>query len=189
MATYKQKTKQYVINASRQPIYVNRDDYILFNLNACFVKKNNYTRFETMVKEAKSKGGTKLNLGNLASLCYKIDMDYCSKETLEFVSKLVEIARKEKLIVTQDNIKLYGETDMQPIDNLISYDRQNSIIYTNSVLVECLKILGYVDSQIREVVDFTRDFRKIIPEDLVDELPILNKRTSKAYNKIKGIIC
>lgn len=188
MTTYKQKTKQYVVNAARQPIYLLRDDAILFNLNACFVKKNNYTRFETILKEAVSKGGKSINLGNLASLCYKLEMDYCSRETLDFVQKIVDICKKEQVGITQDNVKLYGEVDMQPFDNLISYDRNSNIIYTNHVLVSCLKILGYVDSQIREVVDFTKDFRTVIPDDLVAELPIANRKTNKAYVKIKGIL-
>jgi len=188
MSQYKSKTKQYVINATRQPLYIHRDDYILFNLNACFVKKNNLTRFETLLREAVAKGGTKLNLGNLASLCYKLGMDYCSDETFEFIQKVIYVAKQEDIQLTQDGILSYGEVDMCPIDNLISHDKKNCVIYTNSVLVDCLKILGYVDSQIRDIINVTKDFRKIIPEDLIEELPTKNRKTIKAYERIKKLI-
>ena len=72
----KQKTKQFIINSAKQPVYTIRNGLILFNLNACFIKQNNYARFETMVRESLSHGVKKLNLGNLAALCYKLDMDY-----------------------------------------------------------------------------------------------------------------
>lgn len=189
MAPYKTKTKQYVINSAKQPIYVHRDEYILFNLNACFVKKNNYVRFQSMINEAVEKGGTKLNLGNLASLCYKIEMDYNSEETYEFVQRIIEIIKGETDIeLTQDNILSYGETDMRPLDSLVSYDGKSNILYTNSVLIDCLKILGYGEAQVHSIIDFTKDLSKIIPCDLIEELPISNKFTRKSYDKIKGLI-
>jgi hypothetical protein len=190
MATdlFKQKTKQYIINSARQPVYTIRNDVVLFNLNSCFVKQNNYARFETLIRESLSHGCKKINLGNLAALCYKLDMDYCSKETLEFVRIIVTIIKQHKVELVQNNIRSYGEVDMQPIDNLISYDEVNNIVYINSVLVECLKILGYVDSQIRDIITVTKDFRKIIPLDLIAELPIANSRTLKAYEKIKEVL-
>ena len=189
MGQYKQKTKQYVVNSAKQPIYIHRDDYILFNLNSCFVKKNNYVRFQSMLEEAIDKGGSKLNLCNLASLCYKIEMDYASLETYEFIEKLVEIISKFNLKTTQDNIESFGEIDIRPLDSLISFDSKANVIYTNSVLIECLKILGYADSQLTNVIDFTKDLKNIIPEDLIDELPITSKRTMKAYNKMKALLC
>lgn len=187
MAEYRQKTRQYIINSAKQPIYIHRDDYILFNLNACFVKSNNYARFESFVKEALQGGGSKVNLCNLASLCYKLGMDYCSDETFDFVQTAVEIIRQNGINVVQDGITLYGETDMQPIESLISYDRKNNVVYTNHVLVECLKIIGFADVQVRDVVEYTKDFRKIIPSDLIEELPIRNRKTLRAYNKIKDL--
>ena len=125
MATYKQKVKQYVINSAKQPIYFIRDGYIVFNLNSCFVKKNNYTRFQTVLNEA-SQFANKLNLCNLASLCYKLNMEYCSNETLEFVLKLVDIINSVNLKITQDGILSHGEIDMRPLDNLITNESQKN---------------------------------------------------------------
>lgn len=187
MAVYKQKTKQYIINAAKQPVYMQRGDVMLFNLNACFVKKNNYARYEALITEAVATGVNRVNLGNLASLCYKLEMDYASQETFDFVQTIVEIARQDKVFLVQDEIKSYGEVDMQPIKSLISYDGKSNVIYTNFVLVECLKVLGYQDSQVRDVVNITRDFRKIVPEDLIAELPIKNKKNNKAYERIKAL--
>ena len=184
----KQKTKQFIINSAKQPVYTIRNGIILFNLNACFIKQNNYARFETMVRESLSHGVKKLNLGNLAALCYKLDMDYCSKATLDFVKIITTIIKQHKAELVQENIRSYGEVDMQPIDTLISYDSFNNIIYINSVLVECLKILGYVDSQIGDILTVTRDFRKVLPIDLIAELPIANTRTLSAYEEIKEVL-
>lgn len=188
MAEFKQqKIKQYVISPSRQPVYVLQDDYIIFNLNACFIKKNNQSRFDSLVRESMVKGGKKLNLCNLASMCYKLGMDYCSDETLGFVKELKSIAAKNSVGVVQDGIESCGEIDMQPLTSLVSYDSATGVIYTNQVLVDCFKILGYVDSQIKEVVDYTKDLRNILPPDLIEELPIKNKRTISAYNRIKDL--
>lgn len=187
MAVYKQKTKQYIINPAKQPIYFIRDGYIIFNLNSCFVKKNNYTRFQTSLTEAQQ-FANKLNLCNLASLCYKIEMDYCSDETLEFIARLVDIIKDTDLQITQDNILSHGETDMKPLDNLITNDTKSNVIYTNNVLIECLKILGYAESQMTSVIEFSKDLRKIIPEDLIEELPITSKKTNNAYKKIRSLL-
>ena len=115
-------------------------------------------------------------------------MDYCSKATLDFVKIITTIIKQHKAELVQENIRSYGEVDMQPIDTLISYDSFNNIIYINSVLVECLKILGYVDSQIRDILTVTRDFRKVLPIDLIAELPIANTRTLSAYEEIKEVL-
>lgn len=190
MATYKQKTKQYIINAAKQPTYIHRGEYILFNLNSCFVKKNNMVRFQSVLDEAVSKGGSKINLCNLASLCYKIDMPYTSKETYEFVASLIELIKeKYDLQLTQDEIESFGEIDMRPIDTLVSFDKNADVIYTNEVLIKCLNILGYADCQLTKIVDYTQNLKTIIPIDLIEELPIMNRKTWKAYKKIAGLLC
>ena len=188
MTEYTQKTKQFIINSAKQPIYMCREDIILFNLNACFVKKNNFAKYEAALKEAIQKGGKKINFGNFASLCYKLGINYSSKEALEFAEAIITVAKIDHLTVIQNNINMYGEVDMRPIDSLIKYDRQNNVVYTNKVLIDCLKILGYVEGQIRDVITVTKDFRKIIPEDLINELPIVNKKNTKAYEKIQTFI-
>ena len=185
MAEYRQKTKQYIINSAKQPIFAFREDCVLFNLNACFIKKNNFIRFDSAIKEIVLKGGTNINFCNLASLCAKLQLNYCSDEVFAFVQQLVLTARQSNLRVVQNGLKSCGETDMQPIDTLISYDEDSNILYTNIILVDYLNLLGYVDSQIREIVDYTKDFRRIIPEDLIEELPIINRGTKKAYKRMR----
>ena len=185
MAEYKQKTKQYIINSAKQPIFAFRNDCVLFNLNACFIKRNNFIRFDSALKEIVNKGGKNINFCNLASLCAKWEIDYCSDDIFVFVQQIVTTARQLNLKVIQNGFKSYGEIDMRPIDTLISYDAENNILYTNVILVECLNLLGYVDSQIRELADYTKDFRKIVPEDLIEEMPIMNRRTKKAYKRMR----
>ena len=115
-------------------------------------------------------------------------MDYCSNETLEFIARLVDIVKDTDLQLTQDNILSHGEIDMKPLDNLITNDTKSNVIYTNNVLIECLKILGYAESQMSSIINFSKDLRNIIPEDLIEELPITSKKTNNAYKKIRGLL-
>lgn len=187
MAEYKQKTKQFLINSAKQPIYAFRDDCILFNLNAGVQKKGNFAKFDAAIKEIVLKGGSKVNFCNLASLCHKLELNYCSMEVFELAKRAILTAKNAGLEVVQKGLKSYGEIDMQPMHSLISYDKQNNVLYTNLVLVDSLKILGYVDAQIKEIIDFTKDFRQIIPEDLIEDMPIVNEKTMAAYERIKRI--
>lgn len=188
MAEYRQKTKQYIITATKQPIYVVRDGLALFNLNSCFPKMSSSSKLESSVRDMLLKGVKQVNIGNLASLCYRMELDYCSTQVYLFFKNIVDFMTTHGLEVVQKGIKSYGEIDSQPIDSLLSYDRKNNIIYTNSVLIECLKILGYVDNQIRDLVDITKDFTKIIPQDLIEDLPIVNEKTIKAYEKMRKLV-
>lgn len=187
--TYKLKPKQYIVNAAKQAQYFFVEDYVVLNLNACFPKKDNYVKFESCVKEIKGQR-PKLNLCNLASLCYKLQIPYASQQTLDFVSNIYNYLKQETdFIITQDNIISFGEQDMQPFRSVLSFDAVNNIIYTNSTLMECLKLLGFLDTQLFDILDYTKNLRDIIPSDLVETLPIYNKQTSGCYNMIKDIIC
>ena len=88
---YKQKTKQYIINSAKQPAYFIQDDFIILNLNANFPKKDNFSKLNSNLRELKSFGNV-INLCNLASLCYKFEMEYASQETLDFVKKIAHKA-------------------------------------------------------------------------------------------------
>lgn len=186
---YKIKHKQHVTNSAKQPQYIYKNDYIVLNLNACFPKKGNYVKFLSCLKEV-NEVGSKLNLCNLASLCYKLDMDYASQETLDFVKQLKQyIDNETDLIITQDNIMSYGEVDMQPFTSLVSFDNTHDIVYTNSVLLDCLKILGFADNQLYDIIDFSKNLQMVIPPDLIEHLPIASKRTLGCYEMIKEILC
>ena len=187
MAEYKQKTKQFVINSAKQPVFAFRGDCVLFNLNACIQKRNNFIKFDAALKEMIAKGGTTVNFCNLASLCHKLELEYSSDDTFELAKRVIISAKLAGLNVVQKGMKSYGEIDMQPMHSLISYDKDNNVLYTNLVLVDSLKLIGYVDAQIKEIIDFTRDFRQIIPEDLIEEMPIMNERNKQAYERIKRI--
>ena len=187
--TYKVKPKQYIINAAKQPQYYFTDDYVVINLNACFPKKGNYVKFLSCLKEIRGYG-RKLNLCNLASLCYKLQMGYASQDTIDFVHKIYTyITNETDFIVTQDNILSFGEVDMCPLHTLMSYNDKDNIIYANSILVDCLKLLGFVDTQLYDIIDYSKNLRDILPPDLIDTLPIANKYTLGCYERIKQILC
>lgn len=189
MSTYKSRNKQYIINSLKQPQYFFTNDYVVFNLNACFTKKDNYLKFLSNLKETREEA-QKINLCNLASLCYKFDMNYASNETLDFVKTLKNYINQDTdFIITQDNIINCGECDLRPIDCLLSWDKKHNITYVNSVLLDCLKILGYVDNQLYNIIDFTKNLRNVIPEDLQEKLPIETKKNLGCYEMIKEILC
>lgn len=185
---YKQKNKQYIINASKQQPYFCKNDYIVFNLSASFQRKDNLSKFVTNLKEARE-FSDKINLCNLSSLCYKLGIIYASQETLDFVKKIIDLVKEQDFKILQNNILNYGEIDMRPFSKLVSYDEEHGIIYTNSVLIDCLKIIGYSDNQLYDIIDFTKDLKQIIPPDLIEELPIETKKTLGCYNMIKEMIC
>ena len=185
---YKQKYQQIVQNASKQPPYFCKKDYVVLNLNANFPKKDNFAKFNGYLKEVKE-FGNKINLCNLASLCYKVNVKYASQQTLDFIQKVINICKDNGFTIIQDNVSSFGEIDMKPFKSLISYDNVHEILYTNSVLMDCLSVLGYVENQLYDIIDFTKDLTNIIPEDMVDNLPIETKENLGCYNMIKEMIC
>ena len=223
MAQYKEKYKQIVINSAKGPAYYFKPDNIaVFNLNACFTKKNNYVKFISSIKEV-LEHTNKINLCNLASLCYKLNISYNSVECYEMISKIIDLIKTDfpEVVLLQNNIECYGEVDLQPIHSLIQYDRDlhdelikedvvpwvgmpgpreddepiihletnvpNNLIIINHVLLETLKYLGYVSTQIFDIFDFTKDFNEIIPMDIIATLPIDSDENMEQYNKISKL--
>ena len=220
MAQYKEKYKQIVINSAKGPAYYFKKDIAVFNLNACFTKKNNYVKFMSVIKEV-LEHTNKINLCNLASLCYKLNIPYNSEECYEMISKVINLIKNDfpDIVLLQNNIECYGEIDLQPIHTLIQYDRDlhdemgkeevipwigmsgakeedesiihleknvpNNLIIINHVLMESLKYIGYVSTQIFDIFDFTKDFNEIVPVDIIATLPIDSDENMEQYNKIR----
>jgi len=179
------------------------------------------------VKEALEKTN-KINLCNLASLCYKLNIDYGSEECYEMISKIISLLKTEhpEVILLQNNIRCYGEIDLQPIHELIQYDRDlhdelikkevvpwvgmpdskeeeeeieeeptiklekdipGNIVVINHVLMESLKYIGYVSTQIFDIFDFTKDFNEIVPKDIIATLPIDSEKNMEQYNRIQKL--
>lgn len=189
MSTYKAKRKQFIIDASKYPQYYFIDDCVVFNLNACFTKKDNYLKFLSNLKETREVC-TKINLCNLASMCYKFGITYASNETLDFVSLLKSyITQDTDFQIIQNNIVNCEETDLRPLQSLVQIDSGNEIIYVNTILIQCLDILGYTSTQIFDVMDFSKDLNQVIPIDLIETLPIENKVNLGCYKLIQEILC
>ena len=62
---------------------------------------------------------------------------------------------------------------------------QNNLIIINHVLMESLKYIGYVSTQIFDIFDFTKDFNEIVPVDIIATLPIDSDENMEQYNKIR----
>ena len=189
MTKYKEKFQQFNINPNKGAPCYNKDNIIVINLAACFIKKNNYVKFISTLKEAAEYGDT-INFTNLASLCYKWDMLYNSEECFNFVKTIHDMVRRDypRLKLAQGGIYNLGEIDMQPLDAVLKWDPEYNNIYVNNILVECLKYLGFVSSQIFSILQTTTNFNKLIPQDLIQKMPLADKDTLQAYEKIKEII-
>ena len=116
-------------------------------------------------------------------------MKYASQQTLDFIQKVINVCKDNGFEILQDNVLSFGEIDMRPFKTLISYDNEHEILYTNMVLMDCLTLLGYVENQLYDIIDFTKDLTNIIPEDMVENLPIETKENIGCYNMIKEMIC
>lgn len=189
MAQYKEKYKQVVINSLKYPPYYLIGDVVVINLNACFIKRNNFVKFFLILKEALELSN-KINFCNLASLCYKLNILYESEECLQFLEEIVDKIKAEHPHVefVQNGVSNCGEIDVQPIYNLIRVDTEQNYIFINYVLLECLKVLGYVNCQVWEILELTKDFNHIIPWDLRKTLPISTQQTRQQYQKILEIL-
>ncbi len=193
MANFKLKIQQVVINSAKQYPYYYEDDLIVFNLNTCFAKKTNNSKFLQTIREAVqdcAASTMKLNLCNLASLCHKLNISYDSVECLDFVHKVVSNIHTEfpEVELTQEGVYNCGEYDLCPMKSLVSFDSINTIVMVNSILLDCLKTLGFVESQMYNIIDYTKDLRNIIPPDLVTTLPLVNPQNLKQYRLIEEIL-
>lgn len=191
MAAYKQRIQQIIMNSSKQLPYIIKEDVTILNLNTCFIKKASYSKLSSILKElVPNMISNKLNLCNLASLCYKLGIKYDSEECLDFVYSIISFIKKEypQIELVQNGLQNCEEIDMRPLTNLMRMEKQTMTIYVNSVLLECLKNLGYVESQMFTIVDYTRNLKNVIPADLLKDLPIMNKRTIEYYKAIKRMI-
>lgn len=189
VSKFKEKYTQFLINACKGPSCYYHGNVIVLNLCSCFIKKNNFVKFNSLIKEATEFGDT-LNLTNLASLCHKWGMLYGGTECMSFVENLKKILKTEypKLKLSQDGIYNYGEIDMKPLESVIRFDPETNGIYINNVLMESLKYLGYVNSQIFNILQVTGNFNKILPPDIIETLPLENEYTLQQYDKIKEMI-
>lgn len=189
MNKYKEKYSQFLINAAKGPACYYHGNIIVLNLCSCFIKKNNFVKFISLIREALNYGDT-LNLTNLASLCFKWDMKYGDIECMSFVENLKKILKTEypTLKLVQNEIYNYGEIDMRPLESVIRVDTATNGIYINNVLMESLKYLGYVNSQIFNILQVTGDFNHVLPEDIIETLPIENDYTLQKYKEIKEMI-
>ena len=183
---YKEKYTQIVINATKAPTYLYMGDVVMINLCACFLKKGNYMKYLSTIKEAMD-GYKKINFCNLASTCYKLGIKYNSLECLEFIQVLIQLTRHDipDVIFVQNGILNCGEIDCQPLQSIIKIDKEKSTLFVNNVLLECLKYLGYVSSQLWSILSFTTNFNFIIPPDIIRQLPIKNESNDLFYKTIK----
>lgn len=189
MAQYKEKYKQIVINSTKGTPYFIRDGIMVINLNSCINKRNNYVKYMSTLKSV-FEITNKINFCNFASLCYKLHISYNSDDAKCLLQEIIDITKQNypNVEFIQNNISNQGEVDIQPLDNLLKFDKQNNYIYVNYVLLECLKILGYVNCQIVDIIKLTNNLNLVIPKDIINTLPITSNVNMEQYNMFKEML-
>ena len=181
------KYKLSYLDSSKQNFYFTKNDKFCINLNA-FIKKNIEEKNVAALLQTISLPH-EINLCNLSSLCFRLNINYNSIECLQLVDSIVKLLRdnRDDVIFTQNNIQNYFEVDMQPINFNLIVDDKNSIIYINKILKDTLCDLGYTDCQLVELLTTVKKITKIIPRDKLTNT-IYDMETHKVYKMIKEIL-
>ena len=163
-----------------------RNNLICLNLNAAIKHKNvNLSKVELVIQHA-----SYINLCNLASLCYKLDINYHSRECEELLRNIIiNIKAKNKdICFTQFNVNNFYEVDLNPLERLYYLDRINGIIYMNKVFKEQLNYIGFQDNQLASIFELADNADELIPKDLKMNLPLRNEQSEQQIEKLKKVI-
>lgn len=181
------KYKLSYLDSSKQNFSFTKNDNFCINLNA-LIKKNVEEKTITSLLTTIILPN-KINLCNLSSLCFRLNINYNSIECLQLVDLIVTLLRdiRADIVFTQDKIQNYFEVDLQPINFNPIVDDKNSIIYINKILKDTLCDLGYTDCQFVELLTTIKDITKIIPRDKLKNT-IYDIEAYNAYKMIKEIL-
>ena len=183
----KNRFKINIIDSSKSNISELKDDLVIINLNAAISKYDNYDKIIEVVKN--NPNINKVNLCNLASLCIKLDINYSDYETLNLINNIISIIKKlnPNIKVLQENIDNHFETDCQPIKCMVHKDNINGIIFINSTIKKYLNSFGFTDSQFEQIFTNKIVLPDLLPIDIINKLPLKNKKTDDAYTLLKEI--
>ena len=185
----KAKYKLNIIDSSKKIDYYLKEDTAVLNLNSCINKPTNLNTFEALIKEINSLNIKKINLCNLASLCYRINIDYASEKTLDLMINIISILDKYNCKVCQNKINNYNEIDLKPFDNLVKIDYIGGIIYTYPMVINITKIMGYLDNQLIDIFSNIDSLEAFLPEDMIHTLPIESEQNNLFYLDLKELLC
>lgn len=178
------------IDSSKSDCLIIKDGLGIVNINALIKRYNLDKNYIGGSLKSIIPTINKINFTNLASLCYKIGLDYRSNQCLELVERLVRDFRSlnPNLIFVQNGITNQGETDMLPFESLFDIDTKSDTLYLNKILKDKLRMLGYADSQFTSLLLSFNKIDKLLPKDMLEDVAMCSDSNIIAYNKIKEVL-
>lgn len=165
--------------------YLVFDDFCALNLNAVITRFNFNSNSLSVVLDEILPDYSKINLCGLASLCYRLKIRYGSEESFLLAKNIKAFFDKNYPAVQfcQNQIIFDGDCDLLPIKNLWSIDENASTIYCHKMLFDVLDMLGFTAAQFPDILtEESVDLWKVLPRDIVLELPLLTDYTLDKYH-------
>lgn len=184
------KTQLITIDSTKGDTVYRYSDFLNINLNS-FIRKKYFDvssiepQIRYLIADCEN-----INVTNLASLCYKLAINYTSDECLDLVYRIKQVITKINRYINfvESGVTYLGELDVMPFRNLVTWDRKNSIIYINRILKDKLKVLGFAECQILEVAQDEKVLTSVIPKDLMEDLTFEDELAMIAHRKIRNIL-
>ena len=179
--------KVKILDSSKEPEIFNKDDIDCLNLNSAIKRNYNSQHFKNWIN---LQSLNELNLCNLASLCFKLRINYNSSDCLLLLKEVVDDIKEVKpnIKFVQKGVVNCGEEDLLPFKKLIEVNKESSIIYINRVIKDCLTFLGYTDAQLGELVLSVNNLLDYIPQDITKFITIQNNLSNHTYEKITEML-
>lgn len=177
-----------IIDSSRTPTFFIKDTIPCVNLNALFKRTTDTTAIKNIADNLENI--SMLNLCNLASLCYKIKLDYNSKECKEMLEQVINEIKSYNgnIQFIQNCVHSNLEVDIRPFSKLTQYDEENDIIYINKILKDIFRFLGYTDTQIGNLVIQTKNLLEYIPSDLMEYVTLETTKSLQSYQELMDVM-
>ena len=178
------------IDSSKCDKLIVKNDVCIINLNSLIKRYNIDKNYISNQLSAVISVCNTVNFTNLASLCYRLQIEYSSEECYNLVKAIINNFKEvnSNIRFCQKYIHNQGEIDMLPFDSLYELDQNNNILYLNKILKDKLKVIGYIDSQIPVLIEQFKDPIKMMPKDLFSNVAFCTDENIHAYCKLKELL-
>lgn len=183
---YKEKIQKYTLEVlgKSKITYFFKDDYCVINLSQLIVRNKIPEAQLTQIVDDIAEYTYKIQLTGLPNVCHRLNILYEGPEMLQLLTKLRDFFHRNYPFIyfCENNVNFDGCHGMRPLYRLYYHDKQSGTIYIHKCLQDCLKLIGFQDSQAIEFRNFKK-IKDIIPVDERCKLPIVCDDTMKAYKR------